>query len=159
MKILSTTNIQPKAETAVNMSSEQRNANLLRHIDDFRKHFPSLQTRDGAYNKCKFVTMELCKWLRNRNIRAIPVHIQGTDKSKYPEAHQDWQDKRGSQWTHYVVKVGNYVYDLTARQFGPQEDLVKITRYQDLQGRWDTVERDRFISKWIDELLNSGINN
>lgn len=124
-------------------------------IDTFIRNLPSLKTKTGAKNKCKFVSYELCCYLRRRGVRATMVHLQGiVDKKRFPQAHQEWQSRESKDWSHYVVKIGSSYYDLTKRQFDPKSNLPSISTLPKLKTEWALVETDDFINSWITEIVD-----
>ena len=121
----------------------------------FVNQFPSFQTCDGAYNKCKFASLELCRVLRLNGINAEIVHFQGKRVS-YPDAHKEWVEKPDADWSHYGVRIdGAVVIDCTARQFEPECAVPIIEASIDTQLKWVTVEVDVFLNSWADELVKA----
>lgn len=57
------------------------------------------------------------------------------------DAHRKWQ-ALGSQlyWIHYVVAVGDEVFDLTRRQFFPECAQPHIQTRAELAAEWDGVD-------------------
>lgn len=120
---------------------------------DFTAKFPSFQTCEGAYNKCKFASLELCKQLRLQGIPAEIVHFQGK-RVPYPAAHKEWIEKPDADWSHYAVRVGGaVVIDCTARQFEAECAVPLIEASIDTQNKWVTVEIDTFLNSWVGELV------
>jgi hypothetical protein len=114
-------------------------------IDGFTAKFPRFDSRPGARGACKFVSYELCKYLRSRNIGATLVHLQGVKTGTFPNAHQSWLEKPEAEWSHYVVGIGNSTYDLTARQFDPQSPQPLHASLDQLRQVWTVVEEDPFL--------------
>ena len=135
------------------------NRTQLRKIGElargFVDQFPSFQTCDGAYNKCKFASLELCKMLRLNGVDAEIVHFQGK-RVAYPDAHKEWVEKPDADWSHYGVRIGGaVVIDCTARQFEPDCPVPIIEASIDTQLKWVTVEVDLFLNSWADELVKA----
>lgn len=59
------------------------------------------------------------------------------------DAHQKWQNL-GSQmyWVHYVVRVGNSVFDLTRRQFFPESPQPFVQSWADFKNDWEEIGID-----------------
>lgn len=125
-------------------------------VDEFIADFPKLTDQDHAVNRCKLYAYELCIFLRKRGVRAHIYHVQHIkDKAAWPNAHAQWKDKRPQDWTHYVVRVGPLIIDVTARQLDPDASHPLILRYSELQDMWHTTERDHFISRVANEIQQS----
>lgn len=126
---------------------------LLELVQEFTRDFPGLTTQAGAYNKCKFVSYELVVYLRKRGFKACLVHIQGCAAPIYPEPHVKWAAKRRDRWSHYVVGVGRWSIDLTARQFDRDAKIPLIKTLAALRTTWKTVEHDVFLNKLVQDVL------
>lgn len=127
---------------------------LLRNmIDEFADKFPKLKEPDHAVNRCKFYAQALTGYLRDRGFPAHCYHVSHVKNKKlYPDAHAQWREKPASEWTHYVVRVGSLIIDLTSRQLDPKGDHPLILRYAELKDIWNEVERDAFVTKVAKEL-------
>ena len=122
---------------------------------EFTDLFPSFLTVEGAYNKCKFASIELAKFLQLNGIAAEVIHLQGR-RAPYPFAHKKWLKTPDKDWTHYAVRVrGQVVIDCTARQFEPTFSVPLIEASADTQLKWVTVEVDTFVTEWATELATA----
>jgi hypothetical protein len=140
-----------------NHPNPERGQHLLHLVKEFVTRFPKLQTQAGAYNKCKFASYTLVLYLRQRGFNARLIHIQDCPRPAYPEPHQRWQNKRRDRWSHYVVGIGRYSIDITARQFDSDLPVPFIETLAKLRQRWTTVETDTFLNGWAQEVLDSKI--
>lgn len=142
-----------RTETAADTQRrEMRRARTLRHIEAFAAHFPKLANPKDAFGKCKYVSFELARWLRRRNISAVLVHMQEPDITLWPQADERWHEKPASEWSHYVVKVGGQLYDLTARQFDPDIPTVNVVSLVAAKQQWKVVEIDVSLNQWLVDL-------
>lgn len=133
---------------------QEKPDHVLMLVSEFARKFPSLQTKAGAHNKCKLISMELAAFLRKRGIKAKLIHVQGVrDKKSLPDAHQEWLDRQAKEWSHYVVKSGSRYFDLSARQFDPNADVPSVNTRPQLAERWNLVESDDFLNDWVTEVL------
>lgn len=146
MKLLTAETVPPK-----------RGKQLLSLVREFADRLPKLQTQRGAYNKCKFVSYELVLYLRRRGFNARLIHIQGCPAPTYPNPHSVWAKKRRDKWSHYVVGVGHWSIDLTARQFDSELPVPLIKSLASLREQWTLVEDDRFLNGFINEMIESRI--
>lgn len=144
MKILDTNKPQPHPSKGKHLAS------LIR---EFARSFPKLQTQRGAYNKCKFASYELVIFLRQRGFKARLVHIQNCPAPTYPNPHPKWADKRRDKWSHYVVGIGRWTIDLTARQFDTSLNVPHVVTLNKLREQWVTVADDKFLNAWTAEVL------
>lgn len=127
---------------------------LVKQVNEFAQHFPKLLTQEGSFGKCKFVSYELAMWLRKRNIPAVLIHVQGIKSgSVYPNAHRRYLDKPKPQWSHYLVKVGKYSIDMSARQFDTSLAFPSFSTMHEIRQQWNLVERDVFLNRWMREVL------
>lgn len=123
-------------------------------VEEFAKRFPHLKKPDIAIGRCKFYSMELAMFLRARGIKAQLYHVQEIKNRKlWPRAHPEWLGTRSKEWTHYVVRVGGLVIDLTSKQLDSQHPYPHIYPYRELLDTWNVVERDAFINRVATELL------
>lgn len=141
----------------INNPNPARGQHLLELVREFVAKFPSLQTQRGAYNKCKFASYTLVLYLRQRGFNARLIHIQNCPRPSYPEPYTRWANRRRDQWSHYVVGIGRYAIDITARQFDNQMEVPHIETLNQLRTRWTVVEPDRFLNRWVDEVLDSKV--
>lgn len=128
---------------------------MLRNlVDQFVDQFPKLTDPDHAMGRCKFFSYELAKFLRQRGVRAQIYHVQHIkSKAAWPKAHTQWREKRPQEWTHYVVRVGGLIIDVTSRQLDPDNTHPLIIRYEELQDMWNTVERDHFVNRIASDVI------
>ena len=123
-------------------------------VDEFIADFPKLTEPDHAVNRCKLYAYELCIFLRKRGVRAHIYHVQHIKtKAAWPRAHTQWIEKRPQDWTHYVVRVGPLIIDVTSRQLDPDSAHPLILRYSELKDMWHTTERDDFVNRVAKEFL------
>jgi hypothetical protein len=128
---------------------------VLRHlVDEFVERFPKLAKKEAAMGRCKLFSYELALFLRKRGVKAHIYHVQHIKKkAAWPNAHTKWIDTRPQDWTHYVVRVGGLIIDVTSRQLDPDSSHPLIIKYEELQDMWNTVERDRFMNSVAKDLL------
>lgn len=136
------------------------NASLSFMVQDFVRRFPGLATKSGAYNRCKFMSYELALYLRRRGVKASTVHCQGlTANSTWKDtAHQAWVEKPRKEWSHYVVRVGDVLIDVTGRQFDPKIEHPRFTSRAESRQDWETLENDVFMNKVIRDVLVSQLD-
>ena len=126
---------------------------LKKQVGDFVKDFPNLEKPSIAIGRCKFYSMELARYLQNKQIPAQVIHLQGIrDKDKWPNADSQWLERPASEWSHYVVRVGDQAVDITSRQLDPDTEHPWIFSYSTLAKIWKTVERDELINDVVQEL-------
>jgi hypothetical protein len=135
------------------MQKLKNTSHLKTCIRNFADKFPSFTTKQGAYNKCKFASYELVLYLRQRGFAARLIHIKGCPTPSYPEPHLHWATKRRDRWSHYVVGIGRWTVDLTARQFDSKAEVPLILPLSTLRAQWTLVEDDTFLNKWVTEVL------
>lgn len=131
----------------------KKGKHLAQLIREFSRQFPKLKTQRGAYNKCKFASYELVLYLRQRGFKARLVHIEGCPAPMYPEPHAKWAAKRRDRWSHYVVGIGRWTIDLTARQFDADAPVPLVMPITRLRTQWTSVTDDRFLNNWVAEVL------
>lgn len=131
----------------------KRGKHLASLIKEFARNFPKLRTQKGSYNKCKFASYELVLFLRQRGFRARLIHIQNCPAPTYQNAHPKWMAKRRDKWSHYVVGIGRWSIDLTARQFDTTLPVPFVQPLSKLREQWTIVEDDRFLNNWVAEVL------
>jgi hypothetical protein len=132
---------------------EPKGRHLKNLVLEFTRKFPKLKTQQGAYNKCKFVSYECVLFLRRRGFKARLIHIQNCPAPMYPNAHSKWISKRRDKWSHYVVGIGKWSIDLTARQFDVTLPVPFVQPMSKLREQWTSVEDDRFLNNWVAEVL------
>ncbi len=127
---------------------------LIRNlVDEFTEKFPKLQDPDHAIGRCKFYSMRLTGYLRDRGFPAHCYHVQHVkDKKQFPDAHAQWREKPAAEWTHYVVRVGSIIIDVTSRQLDPKGDHPLFLRYSELKDLWNEVSRDKLVTDVANEL-------
>jgi hypothetical protein len=118
-------------------------------VNEFSRNFPKLSTQKGAVNTCKMISYELCKYLRSRGINALMYHVEKCAPGTYPKPHKTWADKKESEWSHYVVKVGSRCFDLSARQFDSNLPHPYTCSIAELRRTWDVVESDKFLNRLV----------
>jgi hypothetical protein len=138
-----------------NNSNPKKGHHLTQLIKEFATKFPGLATQASAYNKCKFVSYELVLYLRQRGFNARLVHVQNCPLPTYPSPHLKWAAKRRDRWSHYVVSVGRFSIDLTARQFDGDARLPEIKTLAKLRTEWSVVETDLFLNRLARDVLTS----
>lgn len=131
----------------------KKGKHLASLIREFARNFPKLRTQRGSYNKCKFASYELVLFLRQRGFRARLIHIQNCPAPTYPNPHAKWASKRRDKWSHYVVGIGKWSIDLTARQFDVSLPVPFVQPLSKLREQWTSVEDDRFLNNWVAEVL------
>ena len=144
MKILETTEPQ---------EGPKRGKHLVSLIRQFAADFPKLTTQRGSYNKCKFASYELVLFLRRRGFKARLIHVQGCPAPAYPNPHTTWANKRRDKWSHYIVGIGRWTIDLTARQFDADAPFPSVRLLSRIRETWTTVEDDAFLNRWVKEVL------
>lgn len=81
-----------------------------------------LDTSDGAFNRCKYVSSKLIIFLKLKGIEARLVKATGFKRPFTSTTHPSWVDKFSGSFkfciVHYAVLVGDFVIDLTGVQFG-----------------------------------------
>jgi hypothetical protein len=92
-------------------------------------------------------------YLRQRGFAARLIHVKGCPAPTYPEPHPHWAAKRRDQWSHYVVGIGRWSVDLTARQFDSTLPVPFVQPLSKLREQWTTVENDTFLNRWVTEVL------
>ena len=97
---------------------------------------------------------ELALYLQQRGINARVTHLEGCKPGVYPNPHKIWRDKPSSQWSHYVVTVGRWTLDMTAKQFDTALGVPHMERLSSIREKWSTVEEDNIINNWVSETLN-----
>ncbi len=141
----------PTRETA----TPKNGKHLLALLREFARMFPKLHTQHSAYNKCKFVSYELVIFLRQRGFPAKLLHIQGCPAPMYPAPHPKWASKRRDRWSHYVVAIGRWSVDMTARQFDVEAKIPNIQTIASLRTQWSSVEYDDFLNRFVRDVLKT----
>lgn len=131
----------------------KKGRHLAQLIREFVRSFPKLQRQRGAYNKCKFMSYELVLFLRRRGFNAKLIHIQGCPAPTYPEPHPVWAAKRRDRWSHYVVGIGRWSIDVTARQFDSEARVPLVMPLAELRQQWTVVEEDKFLNRLVEDVL------
>lgn len=122
-------------------------------VHQFVRNFPALEKPDVAIGRCKFYSMELAKFLISNGISATVYHVQHIrNPEAWPNAHKDWKETNAKKWSHYVVRAGNAIIDVTSRQLDPDGQHPRIMPFKELTKSWKIVERDNFITKVTKEL-------
>lgn len=125
-------------------------------VRDFVKDYPSFNTMDGAYNKCKFASYELVLHLRRQGYEAKLVHVKGfTNPELFTEPHAKWLETDRKEWSHYLVGIGTWAVDVTARQFDENAQVPIVRPLGNLGDDWELVETDKFLNAWVDEVLEA----
>ena len=130
-----------------------RGKHLASLIREFTRSFPKLRSQRGSYNKCKFVSYELVLFLQQRGFNARLIHVQNCPSPTYPAPHGKWAAKRRDKWSHYVVGIGRWSIDLTARQFDAEAKHPQLMTLTTLRSVWVVVEDDKFLNSWVTERL------
>lgn len=128
-----------------------RGKHLAHVIKDFVRAFPRLATQTGAVNKCKMVSYEAVLYLRQRGFNARLIHLQNCPKPTYPSPHRQWAERRRDTWSHYVVGIGHWAIDFTAKQFDAAAAIPTVTPLAQVRAVWATVEDDKFMNNWVKE--------
>ena len=98
--------------------------------------------------------MELAKFLQERNVDAHLLHLQEIrNKEDWPNARPQWIKAKPKDWSHYVVRVGDVVIDVTSRQLDPSNPHPNVMTLENLKKLWKTVETDNFLEKIVQELV------
>lgn len=118
-------------------------------VQEFASAFPELELKDTAFGRCKFISYELCCYLRRRNIPAVLIHVEGAKDGAWPNAHKTWQEKPRVEWSHYVAAVNDVAYDLSARQFDSKLPYPYKCPVSKLSAEWSTVEADEFLNSLV----------
>ena len=129
---------------------------VSKEIRRIKKALPSLATKEGSYNKCKFISYELCTRLRSMGVNARMVHIGGCSEDR-PNAHSKWTNKDPAKWSHYCIRIGTTVIDMTAKQFGEEFAYPLVTTMTELRKSWELVHDDKFLNALADEIAKSGL--
>lgn len=118
-------------ESAV-MEGQDADTIVQKHATKVRKPF----------NACKTVAYALARDLVAHGFRAEVLRCSGL-QTPAPNADRRWL-KLGKPfyWVHYVVRVGDKVYDLTRRQFFPDSPQPFVLSLTDLKHEWIDVDRD-----------------
>ena len=125
-------------------------------VEDFARRFPKLETKSGAFGKCKMLSFELALYLRRRGVQAKLIHVQNAQKKEWKAtAHSKWTSQPQSGWSHYVVQVGSTVIDITGRQLDAKAEHPRIFTRAELNTEWATVENDVFLNGIVKEVLVS----
>ena len=128
-----------------------RGKHLAHVIKEFVRAFPRLSTQAGAVNKCKMASYEAVLYLRQRGFNARLIHLQNCPKPAYPNPHRVWAEKRRDQWSHYVVGIGHWSIDFTAKQFDATVSMPLIQPLTQVRALWVEVEDDKFMNHWVKE--------
>lgn len=118
-------------------------------VHEFAQRFEQFCIPSVAKGACKFTSYELAKYLKQNHTACDLLHLQGRI-DECPDAQSIWLKKPQDKWSHYVVAVGDTVYDLTATQFDPKIAYPFSCNLAYLRRRWRTVERDDFINSLVD---------
>lgn len=131
--------------------------NFDKYVAQFMYRFPGLQKMNSSYGRCKLVSYELAKFLREHGVKAFIYHLEGVKKGSYPNPHKDYQEKKPSEWSHYIVKVRNQGIDLTARQFDKAAPLPLVAHINEFKAKWEKCSRDDFMNKFLEDALRARI--
>ena len=118
-------------------------------IHEFVARYPKLQQSRGAVGRCKMASYELALFLRQRGIPARAIHVQGCAAGLYPKPHKTWANRPPAKWSHYVVGLGRWSIDMTARQFDASLGVPHMSLMTELRSNWRVVEEDKLINNWI----------
>lgn len=108
-------------------------------IDAFCHRNRRLARPDGAFDRCRTVSGDLLSDLADAGIEAVAVRMSCCQKWM-PDAHPKWLALAGSYWTHYAVRIGDLLVDVSARQFDPDSAFPAIVPLEDAKGTWMEVE-------------------
>lgn len=131
--------------------------NFDKYVAQFLYRFPGLQRMNSAYGRCKLISYELAKFLREHGVKAFIYHLEGIAPAHYPKAHQEYNQKKHEEWSHYIVKVGQMGIDLTARQFDKQAPVPHVAPMSEFRKIWTKVEKDDFMNKFLEDALKARI--
>jgi hypothetical protein len=127
-------------EKAIEWVSQPR---WKRELDTLMTKFQAsnekLKTSEGSFNKCLATTESLYeRFSKNADIQIL--RLEGY-KGNLDNAHPKWQKFKNKEFiVHYVLKGGDTIIDLTARQFDSKEDYPKYQTVSDLSKVWNEVE-------------------
>ena len=124
-------------------------------VNEFAAKFPKLERPDIAIGRCKFYSMELVKFLRQRGVNAQLYHLQHIkSRASWPRAHPTWVNTTPKEWTHYIIRVGGTAIDITSRQVDSQNPHPNIYPFSEVKEHWHVVERDDFLNRVVREIEN-----
>ena len=123
-------------------------------VGNFMQCFPSFQEQDTAFNKCKFASYELAKILRSQGIDARLCNVKGY-KGNPETAHDYWRSKPSRHWQHYMIRVGDTMIDITAKQFDPEFLAPRIQAVEQVKKQWNIVRQDDFLNGWLREFMEN----
>lgn len=125
----------------------------MQEIKTWEPPFDGLDTREGAFDKCKYVSASFAADMRARGYDVTWVQVKGMIPER-PDAHPSMKDIDQEHWHHYVTRVtlpgpldGNGVptedqvhyVDWTARQFSPEASYPLVTPTQHYERMWSEV--------------------
>lgn len=93
----------------------------------------------GAYANCLAVSSRCAEWLRARGVECGMLLLSGSVEP-FPEGSGRWPFCDPREFSHSVVRVGDWSIDWTARQFRPGADWPEVAHVDWLASRWHAVE-------------------
>jgi hypothetical protein len=94
---------------------------------------------DESFNLCHETSFKLMDDLQTGGFDAQMLRCTGL-KTDAPDADDRWiQLAPQSRWTHFVVRVGEDVIDLTRRQFFPRSGFPFVQSYSAFNAEWRDV--------------------
>lgn len=123
-------------------------------VEEFALKYPTLGKSNVAIGRCKFYSMELAIFLRERGINAQLYTLSGIqDKNAWPRANQEWIDTVPRAWAHYVLRIGDIAIDITSRQLDYRSPHPNIYPFEQVKQDWKNVKRDHFLTKVSKEII------
>jgi hypothetical protein len=95
-----------------------------------------------ALDQCKIASRRLKEFLQKLGFDAVVLRLKGP-KFGTEKALPKWRKLSQHGWIHYVVQVGNTIYDLTNRQFDPDCAYPLIQTRTELNKKWSEVTNEQ----------------
>ena len=117
-----------------------------------------LNTRNGAFDRCKPTSAAYTAWLQDQGVEATWVQVVSPTGS-FPDAHPSWKRIEKYFWQHYVTHVTGpdgvaWEVDWTARQFNPDADFPQIRPVDGADWEEDYAIPDNAMRRYLDEIAS-----
>ncbi len=127
--------------------------NLEEIVESVLADYPGIRLRRFAFMKCGNVSLDFAARLMHQDIDHTVMCLRRRKTGTVAgSCHEFWRQTPLKEWKHYVVRVGEWYYDFTARQFDKDADLPRVLNAQELMSEWKLmteVGSGRFILEAI----------
>lgn len=100
-------------------------------------HHLNFDNPDHVQGECHGVSLQFIEKISQYGIKSELIHLMDYIGPPFLTMHPNWS---GHEFlNHYVVRIGDSVYDFTRRQFDEDAPVPFVQQWSNLEKEWDTI--------------------